>query len=251
MRDPGCRADALIRATSLGMTPNQFRRLALALPGAIEGAHGGHPDFRVGAKVFASLGYPDAKWGVVVLRPEQQALMIARAPKTFAPVPGGWGRQGSTRVDLAAADKAALQEALKLAWQNRAPKPKPDLRAMARVFARVRKAARATGLPGIAEATSYGTPSLRVAGKFLMRMKDADTLVFSCTADEKAMLMEAAPALYFQTDHYVGYPLVLLRAAASDAELAACVRRAWHAQAPQKLKAAHESPTVRKRKTGR
>ena len=123
---------------------------------------------------------------------------------------------------------------------------------MARVFARVRKAAKASGLPGIAEATSYGTPSLKVAGKFLMRMKDADTFVFSCTADEKTMLIEAAPALYFETDHYVGYPLVLLRAAASDAELVACVTRAWLLQAPKKLKAERDgSASVKKTKTKR
>jgi len=52
------------------MTPNQFRRLALALPDATEGAHGGHPDFRIGGKVFASLGYPDATLGMVKLAPD-------------------------------------------------------------------------------------------------------------------------------------------------------------------------------------
>jgi hypothetical protein len=221
------------------MTPQQFRRLALALPGATEGAHMGHADFRVGGKIFATLGNPDPKWAVLLLKPDQQALVVATAGDVFSPVPGGWGLKGSTRINLAAADRAAVESALKLAWEVRAPRQKPDRQAMARVFTRVRKAAKATRLPGIAEATSYGTPSLKVAGKFLMRMKDAETFVFSCGADEKAMLMEAAPSLYFETDHYVGYPLVLVRAAASDAELAVCVTRAWHAQAPQKLKAAH------------
>jgi hypothetical protein len=37
------------------MTPASFRKLALSLEGALEGAHGGHRDFRAGGKVFASL----------------------------------------------------------------------------------------------------------------------------------------------------------------------------------------------------
>src|SRR5262245_47259746 len=41
------------------MTPADFRRLALGLPEASEVGHMGHPDFRVGGKIFATLGYPD------------------------------------------------------------------------------------------------------------------------------------------------------------------------------------------------
>jgi hypothetical protein len=120
---------------------------------------------------------------------------------------------------------------------------------LARAFARVRKAAKAAKLPGIAEATSYGTPSLKVGGKFLMRVKDADTYVFRCTMDEKAFLMEAAPAVYFETDHYVGWPAVLVRAAAaSDAELVHCVERAWRAQAPKKLMAERRRPATKSRR---
>ena len=49
------------------MTPAAFRKLALSLEGATEGAHGGHPDFRSHGKVFATLGYPDEEWGMVKL----------------------------------------------------------------------------------------------------------------------------------------------------------------------------------------
>jgi hypothetical protein len=55
------------------MTPAAFRKLALSLEGAMEGAHGGHPDFRAGGKVFASLGYPGAEWGMVKLAPRAAA----------------------------------------------------------------------------------------------------------------------------------------------------------------------------------
>lgn len=102
------------------MTANDFRRLALSLPEASEAAHMGHPDFRVGGKIFATLGYPRPGFGMVALTPEQQELFVRTEPKTFKPVPGGWGRAGSTHVLLRTAKKSAVQEALKVAWSNRA-----------------------------------------------------------------------------------------------------------------------------------
>ena len=63
---------------------DEFRRLALAFPGAEERSHLGHPDFRVGGKVFATLGYPDAAHGVAVLAPEQQELALAAEPEAFS-----------------------------------------------------------------------------------------------------------------------------------------------------------------------
>src|SRR5262249_44415753 len=49
------------------MTPASFKRIALGLPGAIEGRHMGHADFRVNGKVFATLGWPDSTFGMVKL----------------------------------------------------------------------------------------------------------------------------------------------------------------------------------------
>ena len=60
------------------MTPDSFRKLALTLPEALEVGHMGHPDFRVGGKIFATLGYPDARWAMVKLTPEQQAASLAK-----------------------------------------------------------------------------------------------------------------------------------------------------------------------------
>jgi hypothetical protein len=104
------------------MTANEFRRMALSLPDAIEAAHMGHPDFRVGGKIFATLGYSGRSFAMVALTPEQQELFVRTEPKTFTPVPGGWGRKGSTHVLLRSARKAAVREALNVAYQNRAPK---------------------------------------------------------------------------------------------------------------------------------
>jgi hypothetical protein len=104
------------------MPSRQFRQIALSLPGAIEGSHQGHADFRVGKRIFATLGYPDANWGMVKLTPEQQAVLIEAEPKIFRPVPGGWGKRGSTNARLASATPATLQSALTFAWRNVAPK---------------------------------------------------------------------------------------------------------------------------------
>ena len=103
------------------MTPDDFRRIALALPEAVESAHMGHPDFRVGGKIFATLGWPDAGWGVVDLPPEEQEVRVQAAPDVFAPVGGAWGRRGSTKVRLEASDEATLRGALAAAWRKTAP----------------------------------------------------------------------------------------------------------------------------------
>jgi hypothetical protein len=104
------------------MTPSDFRRLALAMPQVVEGAHMGHADFRVGGKVIATLGYPDDRYGVVMLTPVDQDLVVRDHPRAFAPVPGKWGASGSTRVTLEGAPSDAVAAVLEAAWRRRARK---------------------------------------------------------------------------------------------------------------------------------
>ena len=104
------------------MTVAGFRRLALSMPEAIESRHMGHPDFRVGGKVFATLGYPDGSWGMVKLTPGQQEAFMNAEPAVFVPVRGGWGLKGATNVRLQGARAASLRVALAAAWQNVAPR---------------------------------------------------------------------------------------------------------------------------------
>jgi hypothetical protein len=68
-----------------------------------------HPDFRVGGRVFATIGFPDQTWGMVKFTPEQQAEFVKTAPKTFVPVAGKWGSKGSTNVRLSEVDKVTLK----------------------------------------------------------------------------------------------------------------------------------------------
>ncbi|HEX4599864.1 MAG TPA: MmcQ/YjbR family DNA-binding protein [Gemmatimonadales bacterium] len=108
------------------MTADAFRRLALGLPETSEGAHSGHPDFRVRGKIFATLAWPDAAWAMVKLTPEEQEFFIHAEPEAFVPVKGTWGRQGSTNVRLKAGKQPAVRSALVAAWRRAAPQRLAD-----------------------------------------------------------------------------------------------------------------------------
>jgi hypothetical protein len=99
------------------MTPDSFRRVALSMQDAVEGAHMGHPDFRANGRIFASLHTGD-KTGMVKLMPDEQAVFLREHPDMFEPSAGAWGRQGCTNVILAAADVPTLRSAMSLAWEQ-------------------------------------------------------------------------------------------------------------------------------------
>ena len=111
------------------MSANRFRSIALSLPEVAPGAHHGTADFRIGNRIFATLGYPDKNWGMVKLTPEQQAVVVEAEPEIFRPVPGGWGKSGSTNVRLTKADQVTLRSALTMARDNIAAKPAKKARA--------------------------------------------------------------------------------------------------------------------------
>jgi hypothetical protein len=100
------------------MTPDDFRQLALALPGVEERAHMNHPDFRVNGKIFATLGYPNAGYAMVKLPPEEQHNYCTTYPDAFVPVKGKWGLQGATNVILEPAKKTHVKKALRAAWEH-------------------------------------------------------------------------------------------------------------------------------------
>ena len=103
------------------MTADKFRSLALELPDTVEGAHNGHPDFRVAGKIFASLG-PKEAWGMIKLSPDDQAALIRAAAGAFEIFNGEWGRRGATKVCLEDAKVAVVRKALVAAWRQLAPK---------------------------------------------------------------------------------------------------------------------------------
>ncbi len=127
------------------MTDDDFRDLALALDGTVEGAHMGHPDFRVNNRIFASLR-ADATTGMVKLAPEQQQVFLGDHAQMFQPSPGAWGRGGCTDVLLAKARKAPVRAALQLAWEEAMAKARPRTLARSKPGSRsgAANAARAT-----------------------------------------------------------------------------------------------------------
>jgi hypothetical protein len=102
----------------------------------------------------------------------------------------------------------------------------------------------ALALPGVEEGLSYGTPGFRVKGKLFARIwEDGETLVLKVGFDAREILMKAEPATFFITDHYAGYPYVLVRLPVIDrSKLAGVVEEAWRLNAPKRLLASHDAP---------
>jgi|SRR5262245_14551803 len=87
----------------------------------------------------------------------------------------------------------------------------------------------ACGLPGVEDGLSYGTPSLKVRGKLLLRLReDGETLAVRVDYPMREALMQAEPETFFITDHYRNYPAVLVRLASVDRKrLHEVLEHAW------------------------
>ena len=114
------------------------------------------------------------------------------------------------------------------------PKPKPATWDTVRRFA--------LALPGVEEGTAYGTPALRVRGKFMARLhEDGDSLVIKVGFDERDFRMQADPRTFYNTAHYHGYPTVLVRLSrVGGKDLRDIVEVAWRRLAPKVFLAAFD-----------
>src|SRR5712671_5775411 len=91
--------------------------------------------------------------------------------------------------------------------------------------------------PEVEDGTSYGTPALKVRKKMLARLRDDnDSLVISgVPVDEREMLIESQPRVFYFTDHYRDYPMVLIRLSkAKRAIVEPLLRRHWRTLASKK-----------------
>jgi hypothetical protein len=109
-----------VTAVVVPVTHAEFRKIALRLPQVTESSHMDHPDFRLAGRIFATLGYPDRRSGMVKLTAAQQVSAMAAYPRMFSRAAGAWGRRGSTIVTLPHATRAALRAAMRQAWENSA-----------------------------------------------------------------------------------------------------------------------------------
>src|SRR5450432_3597199 len=91
--------------------------------------------------------------------------------------------------------------------------------------------------PEVEDSSSYGTPALKVRKKVLARLReDGDSLVMPGVAiDERDMLVESQPKVFYFTDHYKDYPMVLIRLSkAKRATVEPLLRRQWRALASKR-----------------
>ena len=88
-------------------------------------------------------------------------------------------------------------------------------------------------LPGVEEGTMYGTPALKLRGKFLACMAshksaELNTLVVRLGFDERDAMIADAPETYYLKPHYDGYPAVLVRLSKNDrGAMKDLLRAAW------------------------
>src|SRR6476659_1249777 len=103
------------------VTPDEAASFALALPEATEQPHFDKRSFRVGKKIFANLQSDHSRF-VLKLSSVDQSVFCDFPDGAFRAVPGGWGKQGWTIVDLQKVRADMLLDALRLAWKGVAPK---------------------------------------------------------------------------------------------------------------------------------
>ncbi|MGN6488695.1 MAG: MmcQ/YjbR family DNA-binding protein [Devosia sp.] len=101
---------------------------------------------------------------------------------------------------------------------------------------RMLRLCRELGLPEVAESTSYGSPSLKVRAKNFASVRGPQEMVLHCPLEQKDLLMEMAPHIYWQTDHFTGWPGLLVRLdVIEDEELKLRLEDAWRFRAPKLL----------------
>ena len=93
------------------------------------------------------------------------------------------------------------------------------------------------------EASSSGRVAFSVRGKgfaWEARERDGGGLAVRVDRDEKELILDANPDVYFTSPHYNGFPAVQIHVDAIDRdELHDRLEDAWLIQAPKKLAAAY------------
>lgn len=100
------------------VTPEHVRRLALALPEAVEQDHHGRPSFRVGGRIFATL-WDESHVNAMLDEPGIRTA-VERHPTACSEK--WWGKRlAAVQVDLDQADPDLVADLLADAWEQKAP----------------------------------------------------------------------------------------------------------------------------------
>jgi hypothetical protein len=103
------------------MTRDAALALALALPGTADHPHFDRTAVKVlKGRIFATFGRAGDM--NVKLTPDEQEMFAEGGSGAVAPIAGGWGRQGWTRIELAGADEGLVRSLLLASWRGAAPK---------------------------------------------------------------------------------------------------------------------------------
>lgn len=94
-----------------------FRKMALSLPDTEEQPHFHLSSFRVKKKIFATLWEKENR-AMLKLSLVSQSVFCSINSDVFFPVPGGWGKQGATFVDLGKVRKDMFKDALMTAYKE-------------------------------------------------------------------------------------------------------------------------------------
>jgi hypothetical protein len=102
----------------------------------------------------------------------------------------------------------------------------------------------ALGFPEVDE-TGETRPGLRVRGKlfaWVARERDGGGIGVRVDPDEKQLLIDSRPDVYFSSPHYEGYPAIQVRLELIEREaLVERLEDAWLIQAPKRLAASFDA----------
>lgn len=170
--------------------------------------------------------------------------MEARLARTSGDDPG-WAGQGGDAADGVAQPAIAPTLAASLRGRGRAGgatvtakrKKRPGRSGGPRGTSWRQLCADGLKLPGVEERTSYRTPALFFRKKLLARLReDGETVAVAVELLDRDVLLQADPAAFFLTDHYRGYPWVLMRLAMVRHRTAIeLLEQAWRRAAPTGL----------------
>lgn len=97
----------------------------------------------------------------------------------------------------------------------------------------------AMSLPDVEMASFYGTPAPKLNGKAIVGPgREAGSFYLPSTHDEKAILIETDPETFWETDHYRGWPGLLVRYGRDRERVEMLIRRSWWDRAKKPQRAA-------------
>ncbi len=94
----------------------------------------------------------------------------------------------------------------------------------------------AKSFPGTEVSTSYGTPAIKVGKNLILRLhqKEDAIVVLLDSVEEQQQLISSDPIAFYITDHYEGYPAVLVRPTIEESTFQEIMEIAWRRVARKK-----------------